>query len=300
MKIDPRHLSQLSLIIEAGSFQAAADRLGLTQPALSRNIRVLEERFGAPLFDRTTRKAQPTPMGVRLAEMGHSVRIAEEQASVLSSRATSGTIGEVRIGAPPLIAGHFLTRRISSFLREFNGCHVELRVGVVHELYTMLEHGQIDLAIAPRKLTDKGADISFTFLVDDRLGIMCRRDHPLVRHENPRASDLERQIWVAHSRRGFLRIQTESALLRMGVETIRVGFETDSPQAAMEIVASSDMITAMPKETTRPYLDDGLVFLAMDHPHFSRPLGLIQRSDGPKNQAVANFAQHLVSSCAEI
>ena len=44
MKIDSRHLAQLSFIVEAGSFQGAADRLGLTQPALSRNMRTLEQR----------------------------------------------------------------------------------------------------------------------------------------------------------------------------------------------------------------------------------------------------------------
>lgn len=298
MKVDPCHLSQLSLIIEAGSFQAAADRLGLTQPALSRNIRVLEERCGAPLFDRATRRALPTPLGAKLAELGCSVRIAEDQASALSQRVASGAIGDVRIGAPPLIAGHFLTRRISTFLRENAGCHVELRVGMAHELRAMLERGQVDLIVSPRKLSDKGAEMSFTYLVDDRLGIMCRSQHPLIKLKDPGPRDLEQQTWVAHSRGSLLRIQTESALVMMGVETIQVGFETDSPQACMEIVAASDMITAMPRETTQPYLDDGLVFLAMDHPHFSRPIGLIQRGDVPKNQAVVNFARHLVSSCA--
>ena len=47
MKIDSRHLAQLSFIVEAGSFQGAADRLGLTQPALSRNMRTLEQRGAA-------------------------------------------------------------------------------------------------------------------------------------------------------------------------------------------------------------------------------------------------------------
>jgi DNA-binding transcriptional LysR family regulator len=52
MKFDPRQLAHLSMVVEAGSFQAAADRLGITQPALSRNLKLLEERIGAPLFQR--------------------------------------------------------------------------------------------------------------------------------------------------------------------------------------------------------------------------------------------------------
>lgn len=168
---------------------------------------------------------------------------------------------------------------------------------MVHELRSMLEREQIDIVVGPRALSDKGAEVSFTYLVNDPLGSMCRSDHPLVKLKKPSSYDLEQQTWVAHSRGSLLRTQTEAALVTMGLETIHVGFETDSSQAGMEIVASSDMITAMPRETTQPYLSDGLVFLALDHPHFSRPIGVIQRGEVPKNQAVENFTKHFVSSC---
>ena len=70
MLIDPRHLVQLSMIIETGSFHAAAEKLGLSQPALSRNIKMLEQRIRAPVFDRSARNAVPTNLGLKLAQNG--------------------------------------------------------------------------------------------------------------------------------------------------------------------------------------------------------------------------------------
>ncbi|PWQ94608.1 LysR family transcriptional regulator [Leucothrix arctica] len=111
MKLDPRHLAQLSVILEAGSYQLAAEKLGVTQPALSRNIKTLEERLGGAVFDRSGRKAVPTELGRRLARSGFSIRIAEEQASAYAALVTEGTAGELRIGAPPIVAGRFIQAR---------------------------------------------------------------------------------------------------------------------------------------------------------------------------------------------
>ena len=94
MKLDPKHLAQLSVIVEAGSYQTAADRLGLTQPALSRNMKALEGRLGATLFNRDGRKSVPNALGLRLARNGKSIRLAEEQASILAEQSAQGAVGD--------------------------------------------------------------------------------------------------------------------------------------------------------------------------------------------------------------
>ena len=99
MKLDPKHLAQLSVVVEAGSFQSAADRLGLTQPALSRNMKTLEARLGAPLFRRTGRRSIPNSLGMRLARNGLAIRLAEEQAGIVADQSVQGSVGELRIGA---------------------------------------------------------------------------------------------------------------------------------------------------------------------------------------------------------
>ena len=119
MKLDPKHLAQLSVIVEAGSFQSAADRLALTQPALSRNMKALEARLGATLFNRDGRKSVPNSLGLRLARNGQAIRLAEEQASVLAEQSAHGAVGELRIGAPPIVAGRFLSSALARFIGGF-------------------------------------------------------------------------------------------------------------------------------------------------------------------------------------
>jgi len=290
MKTDPRHLVQLSMIVEAGSFQTAADRLGMTQPALSRNIKLLESRIGSPVFDRTSRRAVPTELGLRLAQHGQTIRIAEEQASNLSQLAATGTAGELRVGAPPIIAGHFLTKRISQFIKANPECHVELRVGLVHELRTMLERSQIDLIVGPRNLSDHVAELTFEPLVDERIGIICRVGHPLLSEAKIGPRMLEKRQWIAHSRGSTLRLQTEGALAAMGLEQIRVAVETDSIRSVLEIVESTDLLSTLPQATTQQYLREKLTFLDLDHPQFSRPIGIIRRTNATPNTVVSKFS----------
>jgi DNA-binding transcriptional LysR family regulator len=279
MKLDPRHLAQLSMIVESGSHQAAADRLGISQPALSRNMAQLEARLGTAVFRRSGRRAVPTDIGRRLARSGLSIRLAEDSAQSIAELAVAGSAGELRLGAPPIVAGRFLTDVLSGFMAENPECWVELRIGIVHELRTMLERGQIDMIVGPQSLAEAASELSFSKLVEDSVGIICRSGHPLANGDSLSPGHLEQQSWVAHSRGSTLRQQTENALMAMGLTEINVAFETDSIGSVLEIVGSTDLISTMPRLSTAPYLEDKLTFLPVDHIQFRRPIGLIRRKD---------------------
>lgn len=293
MKLDPRHLAQLSIIVESESFQAAAHRLGLTQPALSRNMSTLESRLGSSIFQRDGRRSRANDLGLRLARSGLAIRLAEEQAGSIADRHATGVIGELRIGAPPIVAGRFLTDPLSIFIQSHPQCSIHLRTGLVHELRTMLERGKIDVALGPQSLISANKDLEFTHLIDDRVGILCKRDHKLVRQKKIIPKDLEEQIWIAHSSGSMLRQQTEAAMIACGVTTIQIGLETDSIRTVLEVVSNTDMITSMPRATTSPYLEDKLVFLNFDHPQFKRPLGAIRRKDTPVTPVESDFLKQL-------
>jgi len=289
MKLNPNHLAQLSVVVEAGSFQSAADRLGLTQPALSRNIKALETRLGAPLFRRDGRRSIPNSLGMRLSRNGLAIRLAEEQAGIVANQTVQGSVGELRIGAPPIVAGRFLTKALARFMRQNIHCSVELRTGLVHELRSMLERGQIDVVLGPQSLADPLEGLDFVPLIDDRVGILCRAGHPLLERTGIMPSDLETYLWVAHSRGSLLRQQTEAAMVASGVSSMQIACETDSIRSVLEIVADTDLITTMPKATTQPYLENRLRFLDFNHPQFHRPLGAIRRKEALPNGVENSF-----------
>lgn len=294
MKLDARHLAQLSVIVETGSYQSAADRLGLTQPALSRNMQALEKRLGAPIFVRDGRRSLPNDLALKLARNGLAIRIAEEQAANLATFAAAGEAGQLRIGAPPIVAGRFLTETLSKFLTNNPNCVLELRTGLVHELRSMLERGQIDMVLGPQTAVSPVAGLEFTPLIDDRVAIICQIDHPLAQAGKIMASDLMEQRWLAHSRGSLLRQQTEAAMIASGVHHMQIACETDSIRSALEIVASTDLISTMPVATTAPYLEGRLVFLEFEHQQFHRPLGSIQRANTPTNPVCASFLKQLI------
>lgn len=293
MKLDPRHLAQLSVIVEAGSFQLAAERLGLTQPALSRNMRKLEERLDTAIFQRDGRRSIPNEVGRRLAQNGIAIRNAEEAASVVAGQISKGAIGELRLAAPPVLAGEFLTPALAQFMRENPNCTVELRSGLLHDLKSMLGRGQIDLVIGPRSIADPSEGLEFNFLMDDRLGLLARHDHPLVKRQSLGAADLEKQPWLMPSRGSQLRQQTELALIAAGVSTIEVKCETDNIRSALELVSHSDMLTPMPTKSISPYIQDRLAFVAFDHRQFDRPIGTIRRRDTPASKVEETFLSTL-------
>ncbi len=286
------------MIIETGSFEIAAQHMGLTQPAISRNMRRLEARVGAPVFTREGRRSVPNDLGLQLGRSGLAIRIAEEQAEKSASLAASGSAGRLRLGAPPIVSGRFLTDTLSDFIATNPNCVIELRTGLVHELRSMLERGQIDMFFGPQGAADPDAGLSFTSLIDDRVAIICRAGHQLTGASSIMASDLMKQRWLAHSRGSMLRQQTEAAMVASGVHHMQIACETDSIRSALEIVSATDLISTMPVATTGPYLDEKLVFLEFEHTQFHRPLGAIQRTNMPANPVAFSFLKKLKARVA--
>jgi len=252
-------------------------------------MRSLEGRLGAALFQRDGRRSIPNKLGQKLARNGLAIRLAEEQAEIAADQSTLSALGELRIGAPPIVAGRFLTPTLSDFIQNNPNCSIELRTGLVHELRSMLERGQIDVVLGPQSLADPNDALRFDHLIDDRVGVLCRTGHDMATRKNMMASDLESQLWLTHSRGSLLRQQTESAMIAAGIVSIQVVVETDSIRSALEIVSKTDLITTMPRATTAPYLQDDLVFLDFDSPYFHRPLGAVRRKDTPASDVEKRF-----------
>jgi len=160
----------------------------------------------------------------------------------------------------------------------------------------MLERGQIDVVLGPQSLADPNDALRFDPLIDDRVGILCRVGHDMTTRKSVMASDLESQQWLTHSRGSLLRQQTESAMIAAGIVSIQVVVETDSIRSALEIISQTNLITTMPRATTAPYLENNLVFLDFDSPHFHRPLGAVRRKDTPDSDVEKKFFDCLLKA----
>lgn len=300
MKLDPRHLVQLSMIIEAGSFQRAASLLAMTQPALSRNMQTLEARSGGALFDRTGRRAVPTDLGLRLAKEGLAVREAADRASLHADLIQMGGAGELKLGVTPLLAGEFICAPLAAFLDKHPQVTCRIETGLVPDLRNFIIRGNVDIVIGPTIKTERATGLIVTPLLEDAIAILCRDGHPLMRRKQISAADIGRFRWVTHPANSSLAFQIGSALSALGLNEIDVAAEVQFPQSAISLVARSDLLTALPKApAAMQAAAQSVSFLPLHHRHFKRPIRVLTRQTSSESILVQSFVDHLKAWVAE-
>src|SRR5262249_14467072 len=116
--LELKQLRIFRTIVEVGSFTGAADQLGLSQPAISQQVRALEESLGVPLLVRAGRGARPTPAGDVLFQCSRQVLERVEDVERRFAEQTSGRAGVVRIGAPEPPCSYLLPGAVVQVRRE--------------------------------------------------------------------------------------------------------------------------------------------------------------------------------------
>ncbi len=300
MLIDPRHLEQISIIVSTGTLQGAAEKIGTSQPALSRMIRTLESRIGAPLFERNRRPLRPTPLGVELAGQGRAILIARERAVELVNHGRKGFYGVLKIGAPPFICERLVSEAISGFLAERPEIRIVLMPDYFPELHQCLFQNQIDIIVGPAKSADpRYSGISLEPLFEDPNVIVGRAGHPLLRR---RITDreLSAATWVGHSDRSILRHDMETALRLLGVRELRFAFQSESAGAVLELVRRSDFLTVLPRYAVRAGREDDFVVLPVDLSTSAQTIAIMSRIDRDESELTSAFKAHMRAHVASL
>ncbi len=230
-----RQLRYFLEIRRQGTFQRAAAALGLTQPALSRQIMLLERELGARLLERGPRHVRLTPAGERAVEYARRIEAAagELQSAI---RARPGALsGEYSISAGGTVAAFILP----AMLKRIRARHPELRLRVQEgdalETREALLRGDVDLGI----LSDSGDDrrLHQTFFLSDRIVPAVDRSHPLLRRKKLRAEDLRNESFVLFHPASAIRRSVEARL-----RSLRLNFAL---QPTMELRSVESVIQSL-------------------------------------------------------
>ncbi len=178
--MDVRKLRHVTTLAREGNFGRAADRLGLTQSALTRSIQAIEAELGLRLFDRGREGVHLTRAGTLLLDDAAAVLrhmdLLERNMALLSDRA----IGEVHCGFGPMAAALVLADVLTGVARDHRALRVRTRLGDVAELQAMLQEGELDFAVLALPLVEDRPDLSLRRVGQVRLGALVRRGHPLA------------------------------------------------------------------------------------------------------------------------
>jgi LysR family transcriptional regulator, carnitine catabolism transcriptional activator len=290
MNLTIRQLEILVAAADAGTFSAAAARLGISQPALSETIRRLEGETGLRLFDRTTRSLALT------ADGRHAVAVAREvvrdfQASLGSIVDRSkGRRGRVTLAALPSIACAVLPEAVRGFRKEFPGVVVGVH-DVLHErAVAFVADGQADIALTtgPGRLDG----LLFEELGSDELLLVCGKSHPLARAKDIGWRDLAAYPFVAMARTSSVRRLTDAAFINSGI-TLDPAYEVEQIPSAAALVQAGLGITALPSLTLAMFKGQGLVTRALRRPTMRRPMGFIRLARRTPAEPVLALVRHL-------
>jgi DNA-binding transcriptional LysR family regulator len=297
MKIDERHLVQLAAVVKTGGVTEGAALLGLSQPAVSRTLSMLEARIGEPLFIKGRRPLQPTPLGRALADHGQTMLSASRKASDVVESFRVGKSGVVRVGGTPF----FMDALIAGMIAEFQNLHPDVRIdqtyGYFPDLRAALNADQIDLAICPIDILDEGSGLEFHQILPGRNVVACRVTHPLRMKRRPQPAHLLDYPWIAPPPGSPLLADLRSMLLSFGATEIKIRYSGGSLMSVVNYMKAADALAVLPHSVVFALRNEkSITALPVSIPHPERALGLLKRSDAPRSPALDHFSRHIRTS----
>jgi DNA-binding transcriptional LysR family regulator len=183
-----------------GSFTGAAESLGFTQSAVSRQVAALEAAAGTPLFDRGARGVRLTEAGAALLRHATTVLDQVEQARREMQGLSPAASGRLRVGAFPTAVAALVPRALAGFTERWPGIDVTLRDGSSPSHLRRLGSGSADVAVVSvlpggRKPGDRR--VALAHLADDPLLLAVGQSHRLARQRSVDIDDLAGETWVA-------------------------------------------------------------------------------------------------------
>lgn len=195
-----RHLWLFLAVAEEQNFGRAAKRLGMSQPPLSEQIQILEHALKVKLFERSRRGAKLTPVGAAILPAVRKFAEQLERLELAVEEAVAGQSGMLTIGAISTAMFDVLPGLIEQLKVDYPHLTVSVREIDSVEAVPALEAGDIDLAFA-RLDGDLGDSLKSLPLVEDRLVVALRGDHPLAARTRISLSSLANEPWVMFSRK---------------------------------------------------------------------------------------------------
>ena len=177
--MDTRQLAAFCAVVERRSFSQAAERLGVTQPAVSLQVRALEKRLGQQLLDRSGRRVEPTDAGRRLYSGAQRLLALEEQILAdVASEAEGELQGAFEIGASTGPGNVVLSRLLCEFQAANPELHVRLLVADTQRIVELVAARELELGVVGAARRHRG--VTFEPFFRDEVILACPPGHPFV------------------------------------------------------------------------------------------------------------------------
>ena len=294
MNANLRQFHAFVTVARLGSFTRAARLLNLSQPALTVQIRQLEETVGVRLFDRSTRMVELTPIGRELAPRLERV-LHEIDAVMVSTRDLASHIkGTVTIGALPSLSSKLIPSTIAEFQKQYPGIVVKLRDVLANLIVRLVKEEVVDFGIGTLRMPDP--DIQFTPLLTDRLGVIFPAGHPVEHRRILTLKYLTAFPLILMDAETSVRDLVDHAFESIG-EVAVPAFEAVYPSTALAMVKAGLGLTIQPSSSMELASSRGLKFRTIRHHGLTRQIGVIQNARRSLSPPSEIFIKMLSAVC---
>ena len=289
----PPSLSSLrlfTLVAYKRSFSEAGRTANVSQPALSRTIRSLEEQLGTRLFDRDSRNVRLTSAGEALLPIVERLTADFDHAFLELAQSFRGERGRVVVGALPSVAAGTLPHAIATFRTSHPQVEIVLRDHLSGTLYQQMQDRQVDLAITT---PPEEGDFIFSPLMKDALVMVVAAGSTLDTPEDARWTMFAQHPFIAMAPRSSVRELTDLAMATAGV-SVRGLYDCTQLATVRALIEAGLGITALPESTLGMLQRGRIASRPLVEPRIERAIGLAHPRNRTLPPAADAFRRHLL------
>ena len=298
-RIRLRHLTCFVVVAQERTLAAAAARLRLSQPAVSKTLAELEELAGRRLVERGRAGTQLTPAGEEFLRYAVDVTQALASAAAVLTGAAAPVAQALRVAALPTVAGGLLVQAIARLRERRPHAPISVRIGDNTELLAGLKSGEFDIAVGRMAEPAMMQGISFELLYAESLAVVTRPEHPLTSAGDKLLSPLALLGYplIVPGTGTAPRHDVEGFFAAHGVALPPGRTETQSVSVARALTLVSDSVWITPQHPVQLDLDRRwLRRLNVPVPASAEPVGILSRS----GTSLAELAAQLMDALREL
>jgi DNA-binding transcriptional LysR family regulator len=297
-----RRLQVFYTVAKQMSFTRAADYLHMTQPAVTFQVRQLEEQLNTRLFDRTHSRISLTPAGDLV--YNHAEQIFELYARMENEvRALTGEVsGVLMIGASTTVAEYMLPVLLGDFRARYPDVSIQLKVSNSDGIVNMVESNSIDLGVVEAPVNNRSLMVEEC--MSDRLVLIVPPGHPLVSKGIVTAEELTNYPFVCREEGSGTREVIGEWLQQGGLSPgcLNLGMELGSPEAIKGAVAAGMGVSILSRVTILKELQLGMLVEVKLSPQLERPFSFVYQKQKFRARAIEElllFARNYCKSHQE-
>lgn len=290
MKIDFDGIQAFVTVAELGGFHKAAERLNITQTALTRRVQKLEAYLDLKLLDRTTRFVKLTSVGEDFLPQARAI-VHDMSAAVtrLKDKSKHST-GNFTLSCVPTMAAYILPNLIRLYAEKFPNNRIRLVDATSYQVREAVLSSKSEVGIAIHG--EKHPNLVETQLFEDPLMFFCRENHPLSSKKFVRWSDMSDANLIVVSNFVATRVFMDYQLAKRGI-SLTGAYEVQHHATAINLVAAGVGCSILPSSSCGENDRPGVIRIPLIEPVVKRKVVLIQRKGATLSPAAAAFCDVL-------